>query len=74
MIGTHYSTLVQRCRSTNSLLADELNAEFRRLENKAEGWHENFQALERVLVGATGLSAIEEAQKLRKLHPLETQK
>jgi len=29
---THYTTLVQRCRSTNSLLADEINLEFQRLE------------------------------------------
>lgn len=29
---THYSTLIQRCRSTNSLLADELSDEFHRLE------------------------------------------
>lgn len=30
---THHSTLVQRCRSTNSLLANELEKEFSRLEN-----------------------------------------
>lgn len=29
---THYSTLIQRCRATNSLLADELSDEFQRLE------------------------------------------
>jgi uncharacterized protein YPO0396 len=29
---THYTTLVQRCRRTNSLLADEIDAEFRKLE------------------------------------------
>jgi hypothetical protein len=30
---THHSTLVQRCRQTNKLLADELEREFARLEN-----------------------------------------
>lgn len=35
MSGVHYTTLVQRCRATNSLLADEIEAEFRRLENLA---------------------------------------
>ena len=30
---THHNTLVQRCRSTNALLADELEREFARLEN-----------------------------------------
>lgn len=29
---THYSTLIQRCRATNSLLADELSDEFDRIE------------------------------------------
>lgn len=29
---THYTTLVQRCRATNSLLADEIDAEFRRVD------------------------------------------
>lgn len=33
---THYTTLVQRCRSTNSLLADEIDGEFRRLERELE--------------------------------------
>lgn len=34
---THYTTLVQRCRSTNSLLADDIATEFQRLdrENRA---------------------------------------
>lgn len=72
MPGTHYTTLVQRCRATNSLLADELEAEFRRLERKAEDWHENFRALEKVLVGNTGLSAISEAERLRALDPITT--
>lgn len=31
---THHTTLVQRCRATNSLLADEIEAEFRRLEGR----------------------------------------
>lgn len=34
---THYSTLVQRCRSTNSLLADEIDAEYLRLERERDG-------------------------------------
>ena|SRR5882724_9543284 len=29
----HHTTLVQRCRATNSLLANELEMEFSRLEN-----------------------------------------
>lgn len=29
----HHSTLVQRCRTTNSLLADQIEKEFSRLEN-----------------------------------------
>jgi hypothetical protein len=29
----HYTTLIQRCRQTNSLLADELDREFLRMEN-----------------------------------------
>lgn len=29
---THYSTLIQRCRAINSLLADELSDEFDRIE------------------------------------------
>ena len=29
---THYSTLIQRCRSTNSLLADQISDEFARIE------------------------------------------
>lgn len=33
---THYTTLVQRCRFTNSLLADEIASEFRRLENERD--------------------------------------
>lgn len=33
---THHTTLVQRCRTTNSLLADDLAAEFRRLENERD--------------------------------------
>jgi hypothetical protein len=33
---THYTTLVLRCRATNSLLADELDAEFRRQEREIE--------------------------------------
>ena len=33
---THYTTLVQRCRQTNSLLADEIDAEFRRLERERD--------------------------------------
>jgi hypothetical protein len=37
---THHTTLVQRCRTTNSLLADELAAEFRRLENERDGERE----------------------------------
>lgn len=37
---THYTTLVQRCRQTNSLLADEIDAEFRRLERVIEGEQE----------------------------------
>lgn len=37
---THYSTLVQSCRSTNSLLADEIDAEFRRLERERDGERE----------------------------------
>lgn len=32
----HYTTFIQRCRGTNSLLADELDAEFRRLERALE--------------------------------------
>lgn len=32
----HYTTLVQRCRQTNSLLADEIDQEFRRLESGNE--------------------------------------
>jgi len=32
----HWTTLVQRCRSTNSLLADEIAAEFQRLERELE--------------------------------------
>ena len=36
----HYTTLVQRCRSTNSLLADEIDAECRRLERERDGERE----------------------------------
>lgn len=32
----HHTTLVQRCRRTNSLLADELSEEFSRLEREIE--------------------------------------
>lgn len=31
---THYTTLVQRCRATNSLLADDLATEFERMERR----------------------------------------
>lgn len=33
---THHTTLVQRCRTTNSLLADDIEREFRRLENERD--------------------------------------
>lgn len=35
---THYTTLVQRCRSTNSLLADDMEKAFRRLERERDAW------------------------------------
>lgn len=41
---THYTTLVQRCRSTNSLLADEIDAEFRRVEANARSWESMLKA------------------------------
>jgi hypothetical protein len=37
---THFTTLVQRCRATNSLLADEIAAEFRRLEGERDSERE----------------------------------
>lgn len=46
-------------------------AEIDRLEHRLNDWRHNHRALSRALVGDTGLSAIEEAHRLRKLHPLE---
>lgn len=37
---THHTTLVQRCRITNSLLADEMEKEFKRLERERDGERE----------------------------------
>lgn len=37
---THYTTLVQRCRATNALLADEIDAEFRRMEGERDSERE----------------------------------
>lgn len=40
------------------------------LRRARDSWHDDFKALCDALVGKTGLSAIEEAHKLRGLHPL----
>lgn len=46
---THYTTLIQRCRGTNSLLADELEKEFRRLENRVQDVETDNEVMRRVL-------------------------
>lgn len=43
---THWTTLVQRCRSTNSLLADDMDRAFRQLENERDGEREAKNKLE----------------------------
>ena len=61
---THHTTLVQRCRATNSLLADELAAEFRRLENERDGEREARHKLDAALRGKEAMmnTVVERAQ------------
>lgn len=47
---THHTTLVQRCRKTNSLLADEFAAAFRQLENERDGERECREKLAAILI------------------------
>jgi hypothetical protein len=61
---THHSTLVQRCRSTNSLLADELEREFSRLENDRTDAAGKIQALGETLKFVYGRVPNDRAQDL----------
>lgn len=61
---THHTTLVQRCRATNSLLADDLEKEFRRLENERDGEREARHKLEAAWRGRDAMfnKVVERAQ------------
>lgn len=50
----HHTTLVQRCRAANSLLAGELAAEFRRLENDRSSAANKIEALVEALLVFVG--------------------
>lgn len=62
---THHTTLVQRCRATNSMLADELAAEFRRLENERDSEREARHKLEAAWRGRDAMfnTVVERAQR-----------
>lgn len=50
----------------------ETDAEYK-LRRSRDEWRKDFNTLCEALVGKTGLSAIEEARKLRAMHPLGEQ-
>ncbi len=56
------------CRNEHGCHCAEINHLLRRLTTVQS----DFSALQQALVCGTGLSAIKEAKKLRKLHPLKS--
>lgn len=56
----HYTTLVQRCRATNSLLADEIEREFHRIERAHDEQMERLKACEHIADGDDGWEKLSE--------------
>lgn len=65
MPNTHHTTLVQRVRATNSLLADDIADEFDRLERRRDSEREAREKLDAAYRGKDAMlnKVIERAQR-----------